>query len=59
MKSKRYYLYLTDKERSEIIQSLIEKKNALIEAGRYTDAVDDVLCKMAKAKKKKLTIKYV
>lgn len=59
MKKEKYYLYLTDEERSEIIQSLIEKKNALIKAGRYTDAVDDVLCKMAKAKKKKLTIKYV
>ena len=59
MKKEKYYLYLTDEERSEIIRSLIEKRNALIKAGRYTDAVDDVLCKMAKAKKKKFKIKYV
>lgn len=33
------------------------KKNKLIEQGRYTDAVDDVLCKVLSAKKRKLKIK--
>ena len=27
--------------------------------GRYTDAVDDVLCKVLEAKKKKLKIEYI
>lgn len=35
----------------------INLKNKLIEQGRYTDAVDDVLCKVLSAKKRKLKIK--
>lgn len=57
MRDKKYYLYLTAEEQQEIIQSLIEKKNKLIQEGRYTDAVDDVLYKVIKAKRKKLRIK--
>lgn len=57
MRKEKYYLYLTESERSEIIQSLIEKKNALLKAGRYTDAVDDVICKIIRAKRKMMTVK--
>ncbi len=57
MRDKKYYLYLTAEEQQEIIQSLIEKKNKLIQEGRYTDAIDDVLYKVIKAKRKKLRIK--
>ena len=39
------------------IQSLVRLKNNLIAQGRYTDAVDDVLCKVLSAKKRKLKIK--
>ena len=49
-------LYLTDEEYSRVIQSLINLKNNLIAQGRYTDAVDDVLCKALTAKKKKVKI---
>ena len=49
-------LYLTDEEYSRVIQSLINLKNNLIAQGRYTDAVDDVLCKVLTAKKKKVKI---
>ena len=59
MRTKHYYLYLTTDERMEIIQSLIEKKNELIKAGRYTDAVDDVLSKICNARNKKVKIKYI
>ena len=45
MKQKDYHIYLDEQERWQIIQSLIDLKNALIAQGRYTDAVDDVLCK--------------
>ena len=38
---------------------LIELKNNLAAQGRYTDAVDDVLCKVLEAKKKKLKIEYI
>ena len=57
MRKEKYYIYLTESERSEIIQSLIEKKNALLKAGRYTDAVDDVICKIIRAKRKMMTVK--
>lgn len=43
---------LTAEEQSRVIQSLIRLKNELLEQGRYTDAVDDVLCKVLAAKKK-------
>lgn len=47
---KKYYINLTEQERSQIIHSLIDKKNALMAQGRYTDAVDEVILKMMKAK---------
>ena len=49
---KKYYINLTEQERSQIIHSLIDKKNALMAQGRYTDAVDEVILKRMKAKKK-------
>ena len=58
MREKTYHLYLNEEERSRVIQSLIELKNNLAAQGRYTDAVDDVLCKVLEAKKKKLKIEY-
>ena len=51
MREKTYHLYLNEEERSRVIQSLIELKNNLAAQGRYTDAVDDVLCKVLEAKK--------
>ena len=39
MKQKDYHIYLDEQERWQIIQSLIDLKNALIAQGRYTDAV--------------------
>lgn len=59
MREKKYHIYLTDDEQSRVIQSLINLKNNLIAQGRYTDAVDDVLCKVLEAKKKKLKIEYI
>lgn len=52
-------IYLSTRERNEIVASLINLKNKLIEQGKYTDAVGDVLCKVVKAKKKKLKIEYI
>lgn len=58
MKTEKYHIYLSTKERNEIVAFLINlKKNKLIEQGRYTDAVDDVLCKVLSAKKRKLKIR--
>ena len=59
MREDKFHIYLTDDEYNEVIQSLIRLKNSLIAQGRYTDGVDDVLCKVMSAKKRKLKIKYV
>lgn len=54
MKEQKYHLYLSKDEYSEVLQSLIRLKNSLIAQGRYTDGVDDVLCKVLSAKEKKV-----
>ena len=55
---KKCYIKLTEQERSQIIHSLIEK-NALMAQGRYTDAVDEVILRLTKAKKKALIVRTV
>ena len=59
MKEQKYHLYLSDEEYRRVLQSLIRLKNSLTAQGRYTDGVDDVLCKVLSAKKRKLKIKYI
>ena len=59
MKEAKYHLYLDDSEYSRVIQSLICLKNSLIEQVRYTDAVDDILIKLSKARKKHITVRYI
>lgn len=56
MKSQKYHIYLTNEELGELIRQLIKSKNDLISMGRYTDAVDDLIIKVSKAKRKKLKI---
>lgn len=57
MKKLNYHLYLTDDEYSQVIHSLIELKNNLIQAGKYTDVVDDLLVRLISAKKKNIKIR--
>ncbi|WP_302186737.1 hypothetical protein [uncultured Ruminococcus sp.] len=57
MKEQKYHLYLSDDEYRQTIQSLVRLKNDLISQDRYTDGVDDVLCKVLSAKIRKLKIK--
>ena len=59
MREEKFHIYLNDDEYGRVIQSLIRLKNSLIAQGRYTDAVDDILCKVLSAKKRKLKIKYI
>lgn len=56
MRTPKYYLYLTDEEYRLVLQSLVSIKNSLIREGRYTDAVDELIIKLSKAKKKKVRI---
>lgn len=53
MKDRQFHIYLDDEEYGQVLQALIALKNNLIAQGRYTDAVDDVLIKFTKARKKK------
>ncbi len=59
MKNNRFHIYLSEAERTKVIQTLIDMKNTLIAQGKYTDAVDDVLLKLTKAKKKRLQVHYI
>ena len=58
MKELKYHIYLTDQEQPEIIESLIAFKNLRMQQGKYTDAVDQVLVKVIRGKKKKLKVLY-
>lgn len=51
MKDTKYYLALSDWERNTLIKCLIDTRNNLIAEGRYTDLVDETICKLAEAKK--------
>ena len=57
--NKKYHLYLTTDERRLILDSLIDMKNALIRTGHYTDAIDEIIFKLTKAKIKRVRIKEV
>ena len=59
MKNNKFHIYLSDAVRTQVIQTLIEMKNSLLEQGKYTDAVDDVLLKLTKAKRKHLKVQYI
>ena len=52
----KYYLALTTEEWRRMIESLNKLRNRLVSEGRYTDAVDEVLIKVANAKTKKFKI---
>ena len=52
----KYYVALTSQERRMVIDSLNNKKNHLISEIRYTDAVDEMLIKVANAKAKKFKV---
>ena len=56
MKDRQFHIYLDD---GQVLQALIALKNNLIAQDRYTDAVDDVLIKFTKARKKKMTVQYI
>ena len=59
MREKLNHLYLDSHERKVILHSLVELKNALIQQGRYTDCVDELIYKVANAPVKRMKIEYV
>ena len=52
----KYHLYLSEEERQLVLHALIDFRNKLIAAGRYTDCVGALLKKgmYAQTKKKKI-----
>lgn len=56
MKYTKYHICLNSKERRLLISSLNDVRNKLIDDGRYTDLVDEVLIKAANAKIKKIKV---
>ena len=57
--NKKYHLYLTADERRIILDGLIDKKNELIRTGHFTDAIDEIIIKVMKAKVKRVRVKEV
>ena len=53
----KYHLYLSEEERQLVLHALIDFRNKLIVAGRYTDCVDELLIKVMYAKTKKTKIR--
>lgn len=53
MKQKRY-LYLNESEISVVLHSLVRLKNSLIQQGRYTDCVDELIIKVMNAPIKRI-----
>lgn len=58
MKTQKYHVYLTNEERSEVLKSLIDLKNTMMEQGRYTDLLDEVIVKLSYARKKNIKVIY-
>lgn len=56
MRDKTYHAYLDSHERQIVIHSLVELKNQLIQQGRYTDCVDELIVKVINAPVKKLKV---
>lgn len=59
MKQTKYYIHLSEDEQVHIIEALNELRNILIAQNKYTDAVDDVIIKIANAKRKKFRVRYI
>lgn len=59
MREKIYHTYLDNHERSLILHSLVELKNQLIQQGRYTDPVDELIFRVMNAPVKRMKIEYV
>lgn len=57
MRKQNYHLYFSENECNFVIQNLIWFQNKLHESGHYTDAVNDLIIKFSKIKRKKIRVK--
>ena len=58
MKEKKYCIALDDFERRVVVNCMNEIRNSLIEDGKCTDTLDEVLLKIIRSKQKKLKVVY-
>ncbi|MDE6208256.1 MAG: hypothetical protein K2M73_01115 [Lachnospiraceae bacterium] len=58
MREPKYYIAMDEYERGIITNSLNSLRNKLITDGKYTDAMDDILVKVAYAPIKKFKVKH-
>lgn len=56
MGEKKTHLYFDSEERKLLLHSLVELKNQLIQQGRYTDPVDELIFKIINAPIKKMKV---
>ena len=56
MRENTNHLYVDSQERNLLLHSLVELKNQLIQQGRYTDCVDELIIKVIHAPVKKLRV---
>lgn len=55
MFKKKRYLYLNNEEFSILMKSLVRLKNSLIQQGRTTDCVDELIVKVLESPVKKMS----
>ena len=58
MREQKYHIYLDSHERKLLIHSLVELKNQLIQQGRYTDCVDELILTVINTPPKRMKIEY-
>ncbi len=56
MREKKNHLYVDSEERKLLLHSLVGLKNQLIQQGRYTDCIDELIFKVVNAPIKKLRV---
>ncbi len=59
MREKKTHLYVDSQEKALLLHSLVELKNQLIQQGRYTDCVDELIFKVINAPIKRMKIEYI
>ena len=59
MRNKNYYINLNDREYLDVLSSLMNKRNKLIQSGKYTDGIDEVIMKIKTTKKRTFRVLYI
>ena len=59
MREKKTHIYVDSQERTLLLHSFVELKNQLIQQGRYTDCVDELVFKVVNVPVKRMKIEYV